>query len=133
MRSRIKPTTDNAQSNASGNVLRKRDRDLMKMVLVEVMFYVISTTPFSIYLVYSMITMNNVKSKDQKKIESFINYMTQSFLMYFNTALPFYIYIATSPSFRRQCKTVVIKFYAFILRKELQRGDELTRGMTLNK
>ncbi|CAF4705991.1 unnamed protein product, partial [Rotaria sp. Silwood2] len=42
--------------------------------------------------------------------------------MYFNTAVPFYIYIATSSALRRELKRVLIKFYAFITRK--QTGDE---------
>jgi hypothetical protein len=129
MRSRVQPTTT---ENPSVNILRKRDRDLMRMVLIEVMFYVISTMPFSIYLVYKMITNDYVKSKEQNQIESFINYMTQSFIMYFNTALPFYIYISTSSSFRRQCKKVIIQFYAFMLRKEIRR-DDMDRTMSTMK
>jgi hypothetical protein len=129
MRSRIQPTTrEMGEKNSSINTLRKRDRDLMKMVLIEVMFYVISTLPFSIYLVYQMITTNYIKSKERKQIESFINYLTQSFLMYLNTALPFYIYLATSPSFRRECKKILIKFYAFITGKEI-RSNEMMETM----
>jgi hypothetical protein len=48
-----------------------------------------------------MITNNLIKSEERQQIESFINYLTQSFLMYLNTALPFYIYILTSSSFRK--------------------------------
>ncbi|CAF1540080.1 unnamed protein product [Adineta ricciae] len=83
MRARIKPTDMNVPLNHPGmnNTLHKRDRDLLKMVLVEVLFYVLSTLPFSIYLVYNMITSSATKSKDRKQIESFINYMTQSFLI----------------------------------------------------
>ncbi len=40
-----------------------------------------------------MISDDYIKTQEQKQIELFINYMTQSFLMYFNTTLPFYIYI----------------------------------------
>jgi hypothetical protein len=121
MRSRVQPTRETGERNT----LRKRDRDLMKMVLVEVMIYVISTLPFSIYLVYQMITTGYVKSKDRKQIESFINYLTQSFLMYLNTALPFYIYLSTSPSFRRECKKILIKFYAFITGKEIRTSEPM--------
>ncbi|CAF3946985.1 unnamed protein product [Adineta steineri] len=106
MRVRIQPTKE----NISIPFLRKRDRDLLKMVFVEVIFYVISTLPFSVYLIYQMITNNSIKSEDQKQIESFINYLTQSFIMYLNTALPFYIYLATSPSFRNQCKRLLMRF-----------------------
>jgi len=130
LRRRVQPTGGNNESGSSTNTIRKRDRDLIKMVFIEVMFYVISTLPFSIYLVYNLITTNLTKTKERQQIESFINYLFQSFIMYFNTALPFYIYISTSPSFRRQCKTVIIKFYAFIMRKEI-RQDQDTTGRTM--
>ena len=120
LRSRVQPiiTNEDPQKKASTNVVRKRDRDLMKMVFIEVIFYVISTMPFSIYLIYNLITnYTTIKSKERQEIESFINYITQSFLMYFNTALPFYIDISTSSSFRKQTKRVIIKIYAFITRK----------------
>ncbi|CAF1284978.1 unnamed protein product [Adineta steineri] len=104
------------------NILRKRDRDLMKMVLVEVMFYVISTLPFSIYLIYRMITNDKMKSEKQNQMELFINYLTQSFMMYLNTVLPFYIYITTSTAFRRQCKKIIIKFYRFIRRNKYKKS-----------
>ena len=119
MRARIQPTRDNQPTS----MLNKRDRDLIKMVLIEVIIYITSTTPFSAFLVYKFISDSSIKSKERKQIESFINYMTQSFIMYFNTALPFYIYAFTSPSFRRQCKRVIVKFYAFLTGKEIRRDD----------
>ncbi|CAF1482246.1 unnamed protein product [Adineta ricciae] len=120
MRARITPSGENvSQHHPVANKLRKRDRDLLKMVLVEVLFYVLSTLPFSIFLVYKMITDDWVKSKERKQIETFINYMAQSFMMYFNTALPFYIYIFTSASFRKQTMGIFVKFYAFITGKPL--------------
>ncbi len=104
VRNRVQPfvTRNSITTNQSMTiVLRKRDRNLIKMVFIEVIFYVISTMPFSIYLIYKMITNNLIKSEERQQIESFINYLTQSFLMYLNTALPFYIYILTSSSFRK--------------------------------
>ncbi|CAF3329422.1 unnamed protein product [Rotaria socialis] len=56
LRSRIQPIRDNAEIKQSNNMLRKCDRDLMKMIFVEVMIYVVSTLPFSIYLIYKIIT-----------------------------------------------------------------------------
>ncbi|CAF4490184.1 unnamed protein product [Rotaria magnacalcarata] len=112
-------------------MLKKRDRDLMKMVSVEVMIYVVSTMPFSIYLIYKMITNSFTKSREQQQIESFINYITQSFLMYLNTAMPFYIYILTSSSFRQAFKRVLFKFYALIMRKQLRNLHNSDRTMTI--
>ena len=132
MRSRIQPTLETTVG-AGKTTLRKRDRDLMKMVLVEVMIYVLSTLPFSIYLVYQLITSGYVKTKDRKNIETFINYMAQSFLMYLNTALPFFIYVATSPSFRRECQRIPIRFYAFITCKQIRGPNDMGNSMTANQ
>ncbi|CAF4078886.1 unnamed protein product [Adineta steineri] len=130
LRSRVKPTAENGERNTT-TVLRKRDRDLIKMVFIEVMFYTISTLPFSIYLIYSLITSNISKSKERQQVESFVNYLTQSFIMYFNTALPFYIYFCTSPSFRKQLKRVIIKYYCFIMGKDMRlEQDDTTRTIT---
>ncbi|CAM2729780.1 unnamed protein product [Rotaria socialis] len=133
LRSRIQPIRDNAENKQSNNMLRKRDRDLMKMIFVEVMIYVMSTMPFSIYLIYKIITDSFTKSLEQQQIESFINYITQSFIMYLNTAMPFYIYILTSSSFRRECKRVLFKFYALIMRKQLRNlHNNSDRAMTIH-
>ena len=114
MRKNIK----NNEKNSSNNILRKRDRDLIKMVLIEVMFYVLSTMPFSIYLIYKMINDHLIKTEYQINLELFINYLTQSFLMYFNTALPFYIYISTSSSFRREFRKTFSQFYQFLKKNQ---------------
>jgi hypothetical protein len=135
LRSRVQPKgNENGERNQSNGMLRKRDRDLIKMVFIEVMVYVLSTLPFSIYLVYKMIIGNLQESQQRQQIESFIDYITQSFLMYLNTALPFYIYIATSPSFRRQTKLFIIQIYAFILGKEIrnQRNENTQTATTPN-
>jgi hypothetical protein len=139
LRSRVQPITTTTTETGSRNqsmkiVLRKRDRDLIKMLVIEVMFYFITTLPFSIYLIYKMITNNLRKSEERQQIESFINYITQSFIMYLNTALPFYIYIATSPAFRRQCKQFIIQIYAFIIRKQIrkERDDKPQTGTLRN-
>jgi hypothetical protein len=132
MRSRVQPTTrENGEKTQSIGILRKRDRDLIKMVFVEVIVYVITTLPFSIYLIYKIIIGNITESKQRQQVESFINYIAQSFIMYLNTALPFYIYIATSPSFRRQLKQFIIQIYAFFTGKQIRRqGEEVTRTAT---
>ncbi|CAF1272327.1 unnamed protein product [Rotaria sp. Silwood1] len=131
LRSRVQPKREDREKNRSINIIRKRDRDLMKMIFTEVMFYVVTTIPYSIYLIYKVITDSLIKSQQRKQIETFINYMVQSFILYFNTAVPFYIYIATSPTFRRELKRVLIKFYAFITRKQIRdEQDTITQTIT---
>ncbi|CAF1528709.1 unnamed protein product [Rotaria sp. Silwood1] len=132
LRSRVQPIREDRENKQSINIVQKRDRDLINMVFIEVMFYVVSTMPFSIYLIYKMVTDDLIKSRERKQIESFINYILQSFIMYLNTALPFYIYISTSSSFRRELKRIFIKFYAFIMRKKIRyENNNSTRTMII--
>ena len=121
LRSRVQPIRRNpiGEMNRSERiVLRKRDQHILRMIFTEVSFYVISTSPFSIYLIYKTITDSTEKNDERRQIESFINYLTQSFLMYLNTASPFYVYILTSPSFRKQFQQFLIRLYAFITRTQ---------------
>ncbi|CAF4706004.1 unnamed protein product [Rotaria sp. Silwood2] len=62
LRSRVQPTRHNGGNNQSINIIRKRDRNLMKIVFTEVMFYVITTIPYSIYLIYKVTTDSLIKS-----------------------------------------------------------------------
>ncbi|CAF2990296.1 unnamed protein product [Rotaria sp. Silwood2] len=123
VRTRVQPNGRHTENIKSTSFLRKRDRDLIKMIFAEVIFYVLNTMPFSIYLIYRLIARSLIKSQEQKQIESFITYMLQSFILYFDTAVPFYIYILISSSFRTQLKRVLIKFYAFITRKRIRDGN----------
>ncbi|CAF3960866.1 unnamed protein product [Rotaria sp. Silwood1] len=131
LRSRIQPEKrDKEEIHPPIRRIRKRDRDLMKMIFIEVMFYVITTLPFSVYLVYKVITDPLPKNLQRKQIESFVTYMLQQFMLYFNTTVPFYIYIATSPAFRREFKRAFIKFYACMARKQI-RDENYAGGTTL--
>ena len=132
LRRRVQPLAENADRTGSTNVIRKRDRDLMRMVFAEVIVYVVTTMPFSIFLLYKLFTDNLKKSRDRSQIESFVNYLLQSFIMYLNTALPFYIFCITSPSFRRQCRRVTNRVYYFIRRQPMpERMDDNARTMTI--
>jgi hypothetical protein len=124
VRNRVQPFVTRNSITGNEIVLRKRDRDLIKMVFIEVIFYVISTMPFSIYLIYKIMTDYSIKSVERQQIESFLNYLTQSFLMYLNTALPFYIYILTSTSFRKNTKFIFIRIYTFIKGNEDNRHTQ---------
>ncbi|CAF4730462.1 unnamed protein product [Rotaria sp. Silwood2] len=120
LRSRVQPKSEDREYKQSTNILRKRDRNLMKMIFIEVMFYVISTIPFSIYLIYKITTNFSTQNQERKQFESFIGYIVQYFILYINTVLPFYIYVSTSSSFRTELKKVFNKFYTFIMRRQIR-------------
>jgi hypothetical protein len=91
--------------------LNQRDMNLMKLVLVEVIAYVLCTINNPLTLIYLNIT-NNMglnKSADRKQIESFISFITGSLLLYLSYNTPFYVHICISKSYRTEMKHLILK------------------------
>ena len=81
---------------------KRKDRHLMRMVMVEVFVYMITSTPYSITLIYGVATYNVVnKSMQRLEIESFINFLGQ-FFIYSIGVTPFYLFMLTSKPFRKE-------------------------------
>ena len=97
--------------------LRRRDRDMMRMLLIEIMCYISTAAPLTINLIYKASTQAVMKSNERQQIELFINYLTGTFFIYFNNSLSFWIYIVTSRSFRLELKNLFIKCYNLIAPK----------------
>ncbi|UJR12439.1 hypothetical protein I4U23_016615 [Adineta vaga] len=95
----------------SSHRLNKRETSLMRLVLAEVIVYIMCTFMFPIMQIYYQITTSTSmnKSNEQKQIESFLNFISQSLLSYLNYNTTFYIYIITSKSFRNEIKQIVVK------------------------
>jgi hypothetical protein len=89
--------------------IKRRDYSLMIMVMWEVIVYIFSAAPYPIQTLYLAVTNSVMKSTLRLQIESFITFMAYSFLIYINSAAPFYVYIGTSRTFRHQCKRLVIR------------------------
>ena len=113
IRSHVQPVTSSGPNVPS---LRRRDRDMMRMLLIEIMCYISTTAPLAINLIYKGATQLVMKSNEQQRTELFINYLTGTFLLYFNNSLSFWIYIASSRSFRLEFKNLFIKCYKLIIR-----------------
>ena len=65
------------------------------------------------------------KSAERRQIESFMNFITMSLLLYLNYNTTFYIHILTSTAYRSEVKQLVLK----LLRKKKE--NDPTRGTTL--
>ncbi|CAF0813835.1 unnamed protein product [Adineta steineri] len=100
---RVRPINDGTYR------IHRRDYNLMIMLLGEVIIYLVSTTPYPIQTLYLAVTSNIMKTTLRLQIESFITYMANSFLIYINSAAPFYVYISTSRTFRQECKRLFIR------------------------
>ena len=111
----------NAMANPNQLVnlpLRKRDRDLVRMLLVEIAFYISTTIPLTIFLMYRAFTQNTTKTAAVQQIESFANYFISQFLLYANNSVSFWIYVCASRSYRFEVKKLILKVYACLRRRE---------------
>ena len=85
----------------------KRDHAMMVMLMSEVVVYVISTSLYPTVTLYLAITNQYTKGTERVQIESFVNYLGGSFLIYLNPASAFFVYIIASQSFRKEVRHVV--------------------------
>jgi hypothetical protein len=110
MHLRVQPTTDNRiQAN---NSIRRHDRDLLIIVISEVLLFIIATIPFTLILLEMMISSYIIsnKSVQYSQIEGFILIIAY-LLLFANSAMPFYIYLISSKSFYRDFKQLMINAY----------------------
>jgi len=96
-----------AYFNMKNNIVRHADiakrqqhRQHIRMVITQITIYIISAELVPITTMYKQLTSNVIKSQDRKAIEAFIIFIAQNFLLYLNTWAPFFIYFATSSTFR---------------------------------
>ena len=87
--------------NVGNRTKRHQQQQLVRMVTTQITIYIISAELNPITTLYKQITANVTdKSQDQKAVESFIIFISSNILLYLNTWAPFFVYYATSSSFR---------------------------------
>lgn len=88
-------------------ILRRKDRELTKMILTEVFIYFLTTILFLIISLELLLTFPFVTKKSiiQSQIEYFILTIAV-FFIYMNHAAPFYIYILVSKTFYRDFRKI---------------------------
>jgi hypothetical protein len=102
----LRINTTNIQAN---RYIRQRDFHLIRMLIAQVVVYILTTTPYPLNTLYSAITLSKTKGINQQVIESFIYFITSTFLLFINPSASFYIYIATSKAFRTEFRIACIK------------------------
>lgn len=95
-------------------ILRKRDRDMMRMLLVELSIYILTTIPNTIVLIYRAVNQNTSSTVQRQAIESLIYFIARVFLLYLNNGLSFWIYLLTSKSFRFELKNFLAKCHTLL-------------------
>ncbi len=107
---RIQPIRNN--TNHVNNLVRRRDRELLIIVISEVFIYVLTTTFYPLILLEMLISRYIISNKSiqYSQIENFI-FPISFLLLFVNNSMPFYIYLLSSKSFRHDFKELIINYY----------------------
>jgi hypothetical protein len=117
MQKRVQPVVQN--TIIVNNNIHRRDQDLLIIVIAEVVTYVFTIALFPLIQLEMMISeyiMPN-KSFQYLQIEIFILNIAY-FLLSVNSAVPFYVYLISSKSFRRDFKQLIINSYRKLRRQQ---------------
>ncbi len=131
---RIQPVLINTRPSNGNIPIRRRDRDLLIIVISEVFVCVVTTIFYPLILLEMMISryVLPMKSASYTQIESFI--FTVSFLLLFaNNAAPFYIYLISSRSFRHEFKELIINGYRKLRNQTIVKIVHRTNPHTLTQ
>lgn len=126
LRSRIQPTGP-GDAHAAPNIQR-RDRDLLILVIAEVIVYVITTALFPIVLLETLISNYILEKKSFYYFIAEIFALNISFyLLYIFSAAPFYIYMVASTSFRRDWLQLIVFGYRKLMRQPIEPSVSQTK------
>ncbi|CAF0971864.1 unnamed protein product [Adineta ricciae] len=87
------------------HVIHSKDRQLIRIVFMEIMIYLISRFPSTIFLIYQQITQNETKSDAQISIEQFVANITY-FTGFIDSSISCYANILISKNFREELKRI---------------------------
>jgi hypothetical protein len=118
LHARVRPVENVIVGNRNNVRIHRRDRELLSMLLSEIIIYIVATLLYPFILLEASITnlMSIEKSLQQIQIENFVLFIA-SFLVTLNHAAPFYIYLITSQAFRRDFNQLVNKSWRRIIRR----------------
>jgi hypothetical protein len=111
----------------------RSDRDLMRMLISQIIIHYFSSLPYSADLLYGTATFYVVnKSPERLAIESFFYFLVQLNIQYIFVA-PFYLFILSSKSFRRDfMKLVGTCCCKNLLQGQVQVAPSVAQGQTQN-
>ncbi len=102
--------------------LRRSAYELSKMLLVQIIVYMIFTIPYPIQAVYNAIILiiGETSSDQRAAIENFTLFLTSAFLGNFYSAASFFVFL-TSSAFRKDLRKIFISIFCNHLRTGNQR------------
>jgi hypothetical protein len=118
MRSRIQPVVQNT-TNANISIQRQ-DRDLLIIVIAEAVTYVVTTALYPLIQIEMMISQYAIPNKSFQYLQIEYSILKIAFfLLNVNSAAPFYTYLISSKSFRRDSKQLIRNTYAKLTNQTL--------------
>jgi len=93
--------------NIENKHLQQRDRQLSKMLFVQIIVYMIFTISYPLNTVYNAVVLiiGGTKTAERTAIENFVLFMTSSFLLNFYSAASFFVFL-TSSAFRKELRQI---------------------------
>ncbi|CAF1337984.1 unnamed protein product [Adineta ricciae] len=79
-----------------------RDKQLIFILLSQIVFYTIIHIPLPINMTYNRLTLNLEKSRDRIAIENFLSFLINSELIYIYFSTTFFLHTIVSPTFRKE-------------------------------
>ncbi|CAF1252485.1 unnamed protein product [Didymodactylos carnosus] len=104
-------STHSNNNNKDTKHIKKSDRQLIEMLLAQVLLLTTLALPTAIQRLYSTLSVNTVRSQLTLAIENFI-FQLLLLLTFVSTSMPFYLYLLTGTLFRR---TLIGLFYKVVL------------------
>ena len=90
------------RKNKKDHIQRKRDQQVLKMLLIQAFVFVVLTTPLlgnHLYIAVTIFVSN--KSSDRLAIERFVAFLVETLMLLF-TVISFYLYTLVSDTFRAE-------------------------------
>jgi len=110
LRNRIQPMAQDMTN--TNNSVQRRDRDLLIIVISEVFVYVITTSLLPLIQLEMLITQYAMPNKSFQYLQAeTFTYNISLLLLFIFSAAPFYTYLISSKSFRRDFKQLIINTY----------------------
>ena len=119
-------------ARVNGTVVQtRRDNAFQIMLLCQVIVYVSTTGLYPSITLYRAVTDGIQKSTERQQIETFLNFLGGSFLIYLNPSSSFYIYFIATKTYRRDCKMAFLKLRRRICGKGSQIEPMVTQAHTM--
>jgi uncharacterized membrane protein YbaN (DUF454 family) len=101
------------ERNATQEMYRKRDQQVLAIMLVQLIVYIITIVPTMIFQIYNAITVNDFnKSINRVNIEQFVTLITDTLASIY-PALSFYLNTITSRMFREELMIVLRNLFTW--------------------